>query len=167
MRRFFIRMRLAKEHVNWVFEKTWDFIMVRFRQEATLSIQRTFRGYVDRQSAQEDLKQLEEIKRELAINRNVTFIQKWIRGYLVRSRLDRLKRAANYIEGFVRMRWLRKYFLLMRRAAVMIQRFVRSKISKSIAADDRMSVFLKKNHQFLQHLRKVEQAIMFQEGENS
>jgi len=65
------------------------------------------------------------------------------------------------------MRWLRKYFLLMRRAAVMIQRFVRSKISKSIAADDRMSVFLKKNHQFLQHLRKVEQAIMFQEGENS
>ena len=166
-RRFFIRVRKAREHVGWIFDHAWNEIMKRFYLQSAVSVQRTLRGHLDRLKCQEDLKELEVIKRQLAIERNATFIQKWIRGFLVRARLDRLKRAANYIEGFVRMRWLRKYFLLMRRAAVMIQRFLRSKISKKMECDDRMAVFLKKNHNFLSHLKKVEQAIMFQTGENS
>jgi len=80
-RRFFIRVKKAREHVDWIFDHSWNNIMIRFRLESATAIQRTLRGHLDRMKAQDDLKQLEEIKRELAINRNVTFIQKWVRGY--------------------------------------------------------------------------------------
>lgn len=46
---------------------------------------------------------------------------------MVRSRFDRLKRASNYIIGFLRMGWLSKYFQLLRKSARMIQRFWRQK----------------------------------------
>lgn len=52
----------------------------------------------------------------------------------------------------------------MRGAARMIQKFVRSKILRKWEADDRMAVFLQKNHQFLLGLRQVEQSILFNDN---
>jgi len=45
------------------------------------------------------------MKKVLTINRTVTSLQKWIRGFLVRVKFDRMKRASSFISGFLRMRW--------------------------------------------------------------
>lgn len=111
VKRFFARLKKARDHMDWVFDFSWNIIMVRFREESALDLQRTLRGYLDRQEAAADLKELFEIKRQLQICRSVKRVQKHARGYLVRSRMDRLKRAASYIEGYVRGRWLRRYFI--------------------------------------------------------
>lgn len=45
MRRFFIRMRWAKQNVNWIFDSAWKNIEIRSRKASTLTLQRTLRGY--------------------------------------------------------------------------------------------------------------------------
>ena len=72
MRRFFIRMRWAKQNVEWIFEKAWMQILARSRQASTLTLQRTLRGFLDRVKASNDIQKLEEMKKIMAVHRTVT-----------------------------------------------------------------------------------------------
>jgi hypothetical protein len=110
MKRFFIRMKWAKEHVNWIYEIAWNIVVSKQREKANLILQRTLRGYLERRSCTQEIEQLADIKDMLEIRRHVVKMQKWVRGFLVRHKMDRLKRASKFIGGFLRMRWLRKWF---------------------------------------------------------
>jgi hypothetical protein len=110
MKRFFIRMKWAKEHVNWIYEIAWNIVVSKQREKANLILQRTLRGYLERRSCAQEIEQLSDIKDMLEIRRHVVKMQKWVRGFLVRHKMDRLKRASKFIGGFLRMRWLRKWF---------------------------------------------------------
>lgn len=88
-RRFFMRVKLAREHMDWIYDLFWKQIEVNFKEESAVALQRTLRGHLDRLASASDLKQLEEIKRNLKQQRIAILIQKWVRGFLVRARLDR------------------------------------------------------------------------------
>jgi myosin heavy subunit len=118
---FMARVRINKRLLNEIFELAWDRIEEHMKIEASLTIQRIFRGYNDRLKAADEVARLEIIKEEVRKNRAANTIQKISKGFIVRTRLDRLNRAAGFIQGYTRMLWLSKYFQEMKQAARKIQ----------------------------------------------
>jgi Regulator of chromosome condensation (RCC1) repeat len=83
------------------------------------------------------------------------------KGFLVRSRMDRLHRAASFIQGYTRMIWLSKYYQLLRVAARKIQRVVKKFLIKKNKIEDRMIGFLAKSKEYIKALRTVEHDVIF------
>ena len=52
------------------------------------------------------------------------FIQTMAKGYIVRQRMERLNRAAFFIQGHFKMSWLSSLFKKVRNAAIKIQVFI-------------------------------------------
>ena len=96
-------------------------------------------------------------------NSAATTIQKVGRGFLVRTRLDRLHRAAGFIQGYTRMLWLSKYYQLLRKSVRKIQVFVRKYLLRDKKIEERMAIFLTSAKQYIRHLRKVEHDIIFKQ----
>lgn len=57
----------------------------------------------------------------LRINMAVQLVQKEIRRYIVRTRIETLRNAVDHIKAFMKMKWLSKAFQNMREAALRIQ----------------------------------------------
>lgn len=94
-------------------------------------------------------------------NKAATRIQKMAKGFLVRSRLDRLHRAASFIQGYTRMLWLSKYYNLLKHAVGKIQRVVRKYLIKKNKIEERMIGFLSKTKEYIKALRSVEHDVIF------
>lgn len=170
-RKVMFRYFLVKKHrneavLNDVFELAWEKIETKMKIAASLEIQRIFRGHASRVSSIEEVQKLEIIKAEVKKNRAATLIQKIAKGFLVRSRLDRLHRAAGFIQGYTRMLWLSKYYQLLRKSTVKIQVFVRKYLLKNNQIQDRMGAFLKSTKQYIRHLRTVEHDIIFKQKDS-
>ena len=157
MRRFFIRLRWARQHIDFIFDTAWNQIVNRSRMSSTCMLQRVIRGYIDRQQAGNEIVKLEYNKKVLSINREVNLIQKWAKGFLIRSRMDRIRRASGYIGGFLRMRWLRKWFLLQKRACIMIQRWVRKKIFMKVEIYKQLTEFLQTYRHYFMYIKNADQ----------
>ena len=121
LRAFMAKMRINKRAINDVFELAWLNIEEKMKVESCLTIQRIIRGHIDRLKAASEVAQLEIIKAEVKKNKAATTIQKISKGFIVRTRLDRLNRAAGFIQGYTRMLWLSKYFQEMKTASRKIQ----------------------------------------------
>lgn len=121
LRAFMAKMRINKRAINDVFELAWLQIEEKMKIDASLTIQRIFRGHSDRLDASEQVARLQVIKAEVKKNRAANTIQKISKGFIVRSRLDRLNRAAGFIQGYTRMLWLSKYFQEMKLATRKVQ----------------------------------------------
>lgn len=93
-------------------------------------------------------------------------IQKMAKGFLVRSRMDRLHRAASFIQGYTRMLWLSKYYQLLRAAVRKIQRVVRKYLIKKNKIEERMISFLTKSKQYIKALRTVEHDVIFNQSDS-
>ena len=90
-----------------------------------------------------------------------TRIEKFVRGYLVRIRMDRLHRAARFVQGFLRMRVLGKYRTRARMCAKVMQKWmmrfsVRQKIIK-----ERMEGFMGGAQMRMRCNQKIEYDIVF------
>jgi myosin heavy subunit len=121
LRAFMAKLRINKRVTNDVFELAWLQIEEKMKIGASLTVQRIFRGHHDRLKAASEVAKLEIIKAEVKKNRAATTIQKISKGFIVRTRLDRLNRAAGFIQGYTRMLWLSKYFQEMKIASRKIQ----------------------------------------------
>lgn len=88
------------------------------------------------------------------------------RGFLVRSRMDRLHRAASFIQGYTRMLWLSKYYELLRQAVRKIQRVVRKFLIKKNKIEERMTGFLAKSKEYIKALRTVEHDVIFSQSDS-
>lgn len=161
MRRFFIRLRWAKGHLDFIFENAWQQIVDRSRMASTLMLQRILKGFIDRQSAGNEITKLEYNKKVLSVNREVVLIQKWARGFHIRQRMDRVNRASQYIGGFLRMRWLRKWFLVQRRACIMLQRWIRKKIFMRVEIFKQLTEFLQNYRHFFMYVKNADQCALW------
>ena len=121
LRAFFAKLRINKRAINDIYERAWAIIEEKMKLEASLNIQRIFRGFTDRKNAVHEVARLKVIKEEVRKNKAATSIQKTSKGFIVRTRMDRLNRAAGFIQGYTRMLWLSKYFQQMKTAARKIQ----------------------------------------------
>jgi myosin-5 len=162
-RHFLMKKHRNEKILNDVFEKAWDVIETKMKIAACLEIQRIFRGFNARVESASEVKRLEVIKAEVKKNKAATMIQKVAKGFLVRSRLDRLHRAAGFIQGYTRMLWLSKYYQLLRKSTIKIQVFVRKYLLKNSKIQERMGAFLSSAKQYIRHLRTVEHDIIFKQ----
>jgi myosin-5 len=162
-RYFLVKKRRNEAFLMEIFDKAWDVIENKMRTKASQEVQRIFRGYNSRIRSIEECQKLELIKAEVKKNRAATMIQKVAKGFLVRSRLDRLHRAAGFIQGYTRMLWLSKYYQLLRKSTRKIQVFVRKYLLKNNKIQERMGEFLRSAKQYIKHLRKVEHDLIFKQ----
>ena len=121
LRAFMAKLRINKRAVNDIFELAWKDIEEKMKVIAALDIQRIFRGYSNRNNSIAEVEKLKVIKEDVKKNKSATAIQKMSKGFIVRTRMDRLNRAAGFIQGYTRMLWLSKYFQEMKAAARKIQ----------------------------------------------
>ena len=138
-RAFMARVRINKRIVNDIFELAWLEIENKMKGDAVKTVQRIWRGYGSR------LNSASEVKK----NKAATMIQKMAKGFLVRARMDRLHRAASFIQGYTRMLWLSKYYQLLRIAVRKIQRVVKKYLIKKNKIEERMIGFLSKSKQYI------------------
>jgi hypothetical protein len=141
-RYFQLKMRRSKIEMENIFEKAWNVIETRMKIKASEEIQRIYRGFISRVQSADEVQRLQVIKKEVKRNRAATAIQKISRGFLVRTRLDRLQRAAGFIQGYTRMLWLSKYFQLIKKNVRKIQTFVRKYLIKNKKVKEKMESFL-------------------------
>jgi myosin heavy subunit len=162
-RAFMAKLRINKRVVDDVFEISWKIIEEKMKVDASLTIQRIFRGANDRLKSTDEVAKLKLIKEEVKRTRAATGIQKMGRGFLVRTRMDRLNRAAGFIQGYTRMLWLSKYFQEMKGATKKIQVVVRKYLLKNKKTDERMGDFLTSSKQYIKNLRVVEHDVLFKQ----
>lgn len=88
-------------------------------------------------------------------------IQSAYRGFRVRNTMDRLHRAAYYIQGHVRMLWLTKYFKIMRAAALKIQNLAQKYLAKKLVIQRREAGYYEGIETERNLLRSVESEVIF------
>lgn len=103
------RIRFCKSLTEEIFESAWDITYQKLKKDASVEVQRIWRGHLDvmrnfKRSAQLRTKIKQKIEAVMA-----TKIQKFVRGYIVRVRMDRLQRAAYFIQGYLRGKIMQKY----------------------------------------------------------
>lgn len=158
--------RFCRQMVSRVFEEAWAIIHARIIEHSVLQIQKTYRAHVLRSQYKKEYAILStKIKQAIKFNAAVT-IQKHIRGFLVRTRLHRLHRAAFKIQGYFRMVWMRNYFLVMSKSARLIQKCYRKYFTKKRRINDKMSVFLHEFGRYNQDVNDIEYKILFGDGES-
>lgn len=88
-------------------------------------------------------------------------IQRYFRGFMIRNRLDRLNRAAGYLQGYMRMLWLTKYFKLMRVSAIKIQKLARKYLFRKSVIKEREKGYYHKLETEKNILREIESKVIF------
>lgn len=94
--------------------------------------------------------------------KSALIIQKVFRGFVVRNRLDRLNRAAQYIQGYLRMKWLSAYYKILKESTIKIQRFARTYLLKKMRVDEINRGFYSGPLDSLEALAIIENKILFE-----
>jgi myosin-5 len=164
-RLFLVRARKCKAIVDIVFEKAWETAMSRVKMRDCMQIQRIWRGHLARQAKMEDVKNFRNAKQTIIRNKAQKTIAKHSKGFIVRSRLDRMRRAAFFIQGFFRGLILQKYRVLVRETVVKIQRGLKKFFLRKRIVNVRMNNFSKKNKDFMQQIKNIESDVIFKQGD--
>ena len=158
--------RFCRQLVNRVFEGAWSIIHARIVEHSVLNVQKCYRAHLLRNKFKNEYLILtRKIKDAIKYNAVVT-IQKIIRGFLVRKRLNRLHRAAFKIQGYFRMIWMRNYFLQMNKSARLIQKCYRKYFTKKKRIDQKMDLFLDEYGKYNQEVNDIEYTILFDDVSN-
>lgn len=158
--------RFCRQLVNRVFESAWTIIHARIVEQSVLNLQKSYRAHLLRNRFNNEYVILrKKIKDAIKYNAVVT-IQKIVRGFLVRKRLNRLHRAAFKIQGYFRMVWMRNYFLQMSKSARLIQKCYRKYFTKKQRIDQKMDLFLDEYGRYNQEVNDIEHSILFDDVAN-
>lgn len=109
-----LRYSICCKSVLDVVDAAWEGIRENAEKRSSLSVQRIFKGYIERQKNQHAIQSAKEVRYQCASTKSLRVIQKSLRGVLVRNRLRTLHLAAAYIQGHMRMRWLSTLFQKLR-----------------------------------------------------
>ena len=134
-------------------------------QKNAIKIQKIARGYITKCKNFEIVVKARFVKKNLMEIKATRKIQKIARGYIVRQRLNRLNRAAFFIQGHFRMKWLTALVKRLRKAAKIIQRNVRIFINRKKAIKSRIDGFLESHYSNFEDLTKKEKNHLFYNNE--
>jgi myosin-5 len=124
-------------------------------------IQKVFRSYVLRNKRKSDfvlLNRRVELSRD---NRAAVAIQRMVRGFLVRSRLKALDKAAKTVQGFWRMKCLRRYFLNIRASVTILQLYMKRFLVRQKAINEKTAKFAVENGSMTETVSQLEHDILF------
>lgn len=94
-------------------------------------------------------------------------IQAWTKGSLVRRKLDRMDKAARYIQGYFRAKWTYQLFKKINVEVRRIQRAVRSFIIKSKIVRERTGKYVIQETALLNNLLMLEHSELFTTIQNT
>lgn len=97
-----------------IVEKAWRRILRKSQLQAAITTQRMFRGFLARQKKRATVMQAETIRVNSLKDKAARLLQKHARGKIVRDRLEVVRQAVLYIQGFIKARWLNQLFKTMR-----------------------------------------------------
>jgi hypothetical protein len=155
------RGRNAKSIVNEIFDSAWDIIYEKFKKEAAVEVQRIWRGYQDVVSNYKKSSLLRSKITQKIEGMMATRIQKYVRGYLVRIRMDRLHRAAWFIQGFLRMRMFWKFRTRARQCAKVLQKWMMRYTYRKKIIQERLDSFMGGAQNRMRHNQKIEYDVVF------
>lgn len=132
-----------------------------------IKIQKLARGYLTKCKYFKIVLQARRVKKQLMEVKAIKKIQKIGRGYIIRQRMNRLKRAAFYIQGYFRMKWLSSLVKRLRKAALIIQRNVRIFVNRKRAINERINSFLEGHTDDYQDLVLKEKRFLYKEDKKN
>lgn len=165
-RLFMVRIKINKNMMDVIVENAWKEINNRMSLKGCLDIQRIFRGHLTRITRNDDVEKLNTIRESIIMARAGKTMVRISRGFLVRARLNRMRRAATYIQGFMRMRILVKYLSLVKVSVRKIQHAVRKYIIRMRAVDLHMNRFMRRNREFMPQIKNIEHDVVFHQQES-
>ena len=160
-RRKVARLRHVLEIIENLIHDGAQILWAKIEEKAAITIQRYTRGYLCRRQNQQEVVQIKQAKIDFVFNKNIRVIQRNVRGFIVREAIGRMKRAAFFIQGYVRMRWLSSLFQALRVGTLRIQRAVRAWLTRRHALQERMKDFLENECQDFETSKKLGQAHFF------
>jgi myosin-5 len=158
---FMIRLRINRNMVESIFDKAWLIIQDRMLLYSSLTIQRIWRGFFKRLGGIDEVNKIKILREGLKKNRAALNIQRSAKGYLVRTRLDRMNRAAGFIQGFTRKLWGGKYLKMVQDSLIKIQRAGKKYINKMRIINKRNDAFNKKQRPFIDQVKTIEHDVIF------
>jgi alpha-tubulin suppressor-like RCC1 family protein len=155
------KVKFCRSVVEQCVNKAWSVVLHNQEHDLASLIQRSYRSHLLRAGRTVEITAFRKRVLESKANNAAKTIQKHVRGFLVRSRLSRLVRAANRVKGFFRTRWLRTYFLRVREATGRIQRAMRKYFVRKHTIEASLGLFMKTNGTLVESVRRLEHAILF------
>lgn len=165
-RLFMVRIKMNKAIVDSIFELAWKQVKNRLALKSCQNIQRIFRGHLTRIIRIEDVKKLSSIHESIVTARAGRTMVRITKGFLVRARLNRMHRAAGFIQGNLRMRMLVKYLSLMKESAVKIQKLAKKYLLRKRAVNIHMARFMRRNKEFIPQIKNIEHDVIFRQEES-
>jgi hypothetical protein len=123
--RFIRLIRFAKYIKELIYEHyenvVWPEIRGLIQVRSCIKIQKTMRGHIIRCKYGEERTHMRIFRINLYQNLSAKKIQRFYKGWLVRSRIHEMKEACTVIQAIYRSIRMRKFFLIVRKATVVIQ----------------------------------------------
>lgn len=157
------RLLKGKTLINRLFNKraykpTYDLILLETKRVSAIKIQKVFRGYYIRTHVTLILTQLLKANKR---DRMAIRIQKWLRGALIRKRLQKITKAAIKIQTFHRSNRIHKSYQSSLKAVSLIQSYFRSYSLRRSQISTLLSNFLSKESAILKNLSTLEHNELF------
>jgi len=161
VRRRNIKLRIVKAIIEEILDRGTAKLYYKVQAAAAVEIQRWVRGHLTRCKYYNEVQRIRKAKTDMIFDKKSRLIQRNVRGWIVRSTLNRMHRAAQYIQGYIRMRWLSTIFQDLRRAALKIQRAARCWLARKKVVRERLQNFLSPEAHVFEELKAAEQMILF------
>lgn len=150
-----------------IFRPSWERIFFRMRLRAAVMIQKIYRGHMCRKTEAYKVTELREKMKNRKYDKAASQIQAWTKGSLVRRKLDRMDKAARYIQGYFRAKWTYQLFKKINVEVRRIQRAVRSFIIKSKIVRERTGKYVIQETALLNNLLMLEHSELFTTIQNT
>ena len=124
-------------------------------------IQKFAKGYVCRKRLASLIQQVKQAKEDFVRNKHARVIQKKARGFIVKSSYVRMRRAAVFIQGHMKMRWLSNLFQKLRTVSIKIQKAVKKWYIRRKVIKERMQKYMSTDGKTYKSLLIAEQVNFF------
>ena len=158
--------KYCRSIVKRIFNNAWGNIKKEIVYFSIIDIQRMFRSHLLRKRKYKEYVLLDKKIEHTKVFNSSSTIQRFIKGCLVRTRLNRLNRAASKVQGYFRMIWMRRYFVRLMKAIIIIQRFIRKNYIRKTKISDNMNKFLNNYQNYNENVAKLEHDILFSDKEH-
>jgi IQ calmodulin-binding motif len=103
--------------LNQILSPAWDYLVY----SKVMLIQKIVRGYLAKSRNYEIVKRARRVRILMVRCKAARVIQKNAKGFIVRKRMERLNKAAYYIQGYFRMKWLSAMLANLKKSSLIIQ----------------------------------------------
>lgn len=134
-------MRLCLAIIDDIVQKGTIKIFEKVKITAATSIQAFIRGYFVREAHYMEVYQIKKAKYDFIRYKKAKLMQKVVKGFISRRSYLRLKNAAVFIQGHMKMKWLSVLFQQLRFSSRKIQQAVRRWYIRRMIVKERLNTF--------------------------